>query len=156
MATITAHALIGQTHPYDGGVTNVSHQMSLTENSVARWTLSRIGDTKNAIRWMPNPQSMLEDGLLMIGLFVVAEPELVAEAERLLGPLNELEMMPSDSNILQVLHSRNRQLKPDIKVAFAIYEGSSLMGQYPVLEHYSGWDAEVCVSKMRRENSRNS
>lgn len=36
MATIMAHTLLGQTHPYDGGVTNVTHQLWLTENSVAR------------------------------------------------------------------------------------------------------------------------
>ncbi|MDQ8733984.1 hypothetical protein [Paenibacillus sp. LHD-38] len=154
MATITAQMLLGQTHPYDGGVTNVTHHVWLTENSVARWTLMRIDDPTSVIRWIPHPETMLEDGLLMVGLFVFSDSELTSEAQSVLGPLLEVQVMPSDIEIREKLYAINRKQMPDLKVALTIFEGSSLYSQYNVFDHYMGWDVEVCLSQLRREKPR--
>lgn len=156
MGTATAQIMIGQSHSYDGGIINMSHMAMLSENGVARWTIRSSGwfDDSDvepmAVSWIPMPDTMLEDGILMIGLLVWKVPELVALAERLFKvPLSEVrvinEEVISKDDLLR-LHAKSRSLTLNRKLALTIMYGSTLNSQYDVLGHYH-IETEVCRSE---------
>ena len=79
MATFTAQILIGAKHPYDSGMMNSSHSLFLSENSRPAWILSTTDifnenkQTQPRITWIPTLENMLEDALVMIGLYVLED-----------------------------------------------------------------------------------
>ncbi|WP_121661857.1 hypothetical protein [Metabacillus litoralis] len=74
MGTFTAQLLVGQAHPYEGGICGITHTLQLSENGRPAWVLVSTNDEKDTkitkITWIPTLEHMLEDALLMIGLYV--------------------------------------------------------------------------------------
>jgi len=149
MATNTAFMLIGQNHPNDGGIVNLSHQLLLSENGVARWSLYALeDDLKKVVSVIPTPEHMLEDGLLIVGLFALKEAELSQLADELFPgwEANPNQFFARQSrDRLSSLYELCRKLRLDCKVALTVFAGSSVGGQLKVLEQYR-FEVEVCSS----------
>jgi len=159
MSTYTAQILIGRGHPYDGGVIH-THQMFLQENGISRWILSPQNvypinePAGESIVWIPTPDHMLEDALLMIGLYVLKDERLIQEANMLLERGRERGREIADHYLviaggldeeLQRLYALSREIKYPFKIVVVIIEkDASINKQLHVLEQY---DVEVSVSK---------
>ena len=88
MGTFTAQILIGQKHTYESGIINITHTLYLTENGRSAWILSPWDEfstnKENQIKitWIPTLENMLEDAMVMIGLYVLKDKELIALANQ--------------------------------------------------------------------------
>jgi hypothetical protein len=154
MATITSFAWVGQAHPYDDGLTSISHKMRLYENSRAVWVLSdtQSEGTQQEIRWVPRgPDSIFEEGMLLIGLFVLQNENLRAKAKELIGSLAEsvydMNMMDIDLQpLIDLNRSINRSANYDFKLVLSILSSSSIHRDYALLANYAHWSYEVCMT----------
>jgi hypothetical protein len=161
MGTITAQIMIGQNHPYEGGMVNLSHYLFLSENGVARWTLreSNLLDSSRKfkpISWIPTIEHMLEDGLLMITLFVLREEKLIQMAEQAFGkPLHEVTNFYSEiaKEDLIKLHMENQRLLKKMKLMVNVFQGSTIFRQVSSLHEYQELEIEVCKSIYTRQYS---
>ena len=83
MATFTCQILIGKKHSYDSGIINISHTLYLSENSRPALILSPTEEftankqVQQKITWIPTLENMLEDALVMIGLYVLKDQQLI-------------------------------------------------------------------------------
>ena len=76
MGTYTAQILVGHSHPYHGGI-KPPHILFLSENGRSAWCLYPILESpqesskffENRV-WICDPYTLLEDAMLMIGLFI--------------------------------------------------------------------------------------
>src|SRR5690554_6680116 len=83
MGTFTAQILIGKNHPYDGGIHSITHTLFLSENSRPTWVLKNEGaKKKDSIIWITTVENMLEDGLLMLGVYVLKDEKLLKMKEK--------------------------------------------------------------------------
>jgi len=154
MGAITSMIHVGRSHPYEGGLINLEYVLSLSENGVARWSLaSPATPDASPIGWIPDPDTMLEDGLLLLGLYVWKDEELLAQARRsFLVPLEEVGTLHERTIRTEdrlALHRRCRSALHGRKLAITVLGGSSLLRQLEVLERYS-FETEVCVPKFAR------
>ena len=78
MASFTAQILIGNGGGYDNEGIIPDSTLFLSENSRPAWVLKYRG---RKITWIPTLDNMLEDGLLMLAIFVLKDPELVELAQ---------------------------------------------------------------------------
>ncbi|MGP3560652.1 hypothetical protein [Geobacillus sp. BK01] len=158
MATLTAQLLIGKGHPYHGGI-NPTHYLFLSENSVPAWILvpenlfssKQLKPFKKKV-WIPTLEHMLEDGLLMAAYYVLNDPVIQEKA----SPFVEAKEGRSfqlykdiGMNSLRELHALCRQIDTDYKVAFTIFDDSSLNSHLDVLKQYK-MDVEICLSCYHR------
>lgn len=147
--TFTAQILIGNGHPYHDGI-EPSHRLYLSENSRPSWILvpeplgASPGGTK--VTWIPTLENTLEDALLMIGIHVVKDPDLVEMASRYISSqennwvvVNE-DVEPQD---MAMLYQRCRNLDNTFKLVITVFRGSSIEEQLKVLREYK-MDVEVC------------
>ena len=89
MATFTAQILIGHDDPYHEGIIPYSY-MFLSENSRPAWILRSFPDCANAIPfpeivWIPTLGNIVEDAMLMIGIYIVKDNVLIDQANNFLG-----------------------------------------------------------------------
>jgi hypothetical protein len=161
MATFTAQILIGSKHTYDSGMINISHCLYLSENSRPAWILSSTDvfndqDQKQPnITWIPTLENMLEDALLMIGIYVLKDSTLIALAKKYFKNTNQnfIELYQDiESDNLQELYKKARIMESNHKIIVSVFQGSSLMRQLPVLKNYQN-DMEVCQSIYVKEYS---
>lgn len=160
MATMTAQILVGMAHPYDGGI-NPEYYMYLSENGVARWTIidenishRHIGSGDQRIaQWIPTIEHMLEDALIMIGIYIEKDEILIGLAKQFFNGevprMAELYKEVSEK-ALGMMRDRARELNFSNKIILSIFNGSTIARQLPVLENYK-IDVEVCVPVYLRE-----
>jgi hypothetical protein len=132
--------------------------MYLSENGVARWALRPDYMFENdktqphPIGWIPTPENMLEDAILMIALYVWKDEETIRLAEEVLGcPIEQIAVIGStrDNPRLHLLYEKCRSLKYNCKLMISVFETSSILRQLPTLEHYD-FEIEVCKSVYSR------
>lgn len=157
MATNTAQILIGKSHPYDGGITNITHILYLSENSIPAWRLTHSHkiSTENECVWIPILGHMLEDALLMIGLYVIQDKDLLEsynsfQTKKGTNRLSLNEDFKEEE--LNVLRRITKKVKFDGKLMISVFNGSSILRQLPVLKNYQ-MNVEVCVSQYVKELS---
>lgn len=85
MAELTAQILIGRLdRQYQDK--KIRNYMFLSENDKPAWILTDVnlmipsyglGDQKSEIIWIPTVEDMLEDAFLMIGIYIVQDPNLI-------------------------------------------------------------------------------
>jgi hypothetical protein len=153
MATFTAQILIGQEHPCHGGITP-THTLFLFENSRPAWILSPAAifpgsppAQEDRVTWIPTLETTLEDGLLMLCLYVLKDSRVEAAAAELLeaGRAEPTELYRAVSrDELAHLHALCREVDMRCKLVVTVLAGSLLAGQLPALRHYRV-KAEVCV-----------
>lgn len=148
MGTFTAQLLVGRAHPYEGGIYGLTHTLYLSENGRPAWILQSLGDSKEPITWIPTVDHMLEDALLMIGLYVFKDEELRNMQERYFTNKNTTytELYKDvDSKQLEAMRERCRELTCEQKIMISVFEGSSIQSQLPIIKNYDV-DFEVCQS----------
>ena len=119
------------------------------------WLIENAGDMpiwvlkEQDITWMVKEEDMLESGLLMAGIFMRKDPELVALANEYLPRFDhtQLDIDISEEN-LEMLFAKNRELCWG-KLIVTVFDGSNVFSQLSVLEDYS-MDVEVCIPAFRR------
>ncbi|MCA1031177.1 hypothetical protein LCL95_09095 [Bacillus timonensis] len=161
MATFTAQILVGSKHPYDSGIATISHTLYLSENSRPAWILTGTdihGSQKQPdkkMTWIPTLKNMLEDALVMIGLYVLKDEKLLAIANAHFKNPNSdfIELYRDiDSESLQELYKQARSIESKHKIMVTVYQGSTILNQLSVLEKYHN-DVEVCQSIFKMEFS---
>nr|WP_263327193.1 hypothetical protein [Neobacillus sp. Marseille-Q6967] len=160
MATFTSQILIGQKHSYDSGIINISHTLYLSEKSRPAWILSPASDgshdySQQKMTWIPTLENMLEDALVMIGLYVLKDKELINMANQFFHHPNKdfIELYHDiDPKDLEQLYIRARKIESSHKIILSVFQGSSIVRQLPVLKHYQN-DIEVCKSIYTKEFS---
>ena len=149
MGTFTALILAGQNHTYDGGMINLSHQLFLSENGVARWNLYAFdfsGSIQSEAGIMPHPDTILEDGLMFVGLRVWRDEKLRQAAERLCPKWEkEPQQLFTNPETASELRRICREMPNYGKLLINVFDGSSVRNQLQVLEQYK-FEVEVCVS----------
>lgn len=158
MATLTAQLLIGKGHPYHGGI-NPTHYLFLSENSVPAWILvpenllsSKHPKPFKKKVWIPTLEHMLEDGLLMVVYYVLNDPVIQEKARPFIeGKKGRRVQLYEDIDMssLRELHALCRQMDTDYKIAFTIFDDSTLNGHLDVLKQYK-MDVEICLSCYHR------
>lgn len=142
MATYTAQILVGYGHPNDDGLTYVRqpHVFWLSENSRPCWSICH-GGQKHV--WVPRrPDSILDDGILMVSAFVFDMPNLTDALEETKVILSdrhvELSTSLSDKQhknlITLVKHESDRQ---SLKAILSVFAHSSLLSTIHRLADYS-------------------
>ena len=160
MATLTAQILVGIGHPNDDGMLTQA-TLGLYENSRPSWQLEirsprpAHGAAKPGPRriWIPShPKRILEEGLLMLALYVWPQPELWDGVQQTLGldlrhPRQDLTAVAPEP--LAALCEQARRDSQGGKLAIMVLNGSSLRQQLPRLEAWP-LDAEVCTPQWWR------
>jgi hypothetical protein len=98
---------------------------------------------------------MLEDGLLMIAMYVLRDPGIVACAGDAFKnrKKNWVELYDDvEPGVRAHLYEMGRDIKTRCKIVVTILRGSSVLKQIVVLKDYS-WDMEVCLPVFRKEFS---
>jgi hypothetical protein len=161
MSTFTCQILVGQKHSYDGGIINISHTLFLSENSRPAWVLSptnMFNDAKNPQppkTWIPTIENMLEDALVMIGLYILKDDQLITLANQNFCDINKDFIECYDdiqSADIQELYKHARKIQSSHKIVISVFQGSSILKQLPILKQYQN-DIEVCKSIYTKENS---
>lgn len=162
MGTFTAQMLVGQSHTYDGGLINITHSLYLSENDRPAWLITPVDiprekrkkQSKNLV-WIPTLEHMLEDALVMIGLYVLKDEQLTNMANQYFrdskSDFIELYQDISKEHLAE-LYKRARSIESSHKVMLSVFQGSSILKQLPVLKQYKN-EFEVCKSVYVREFS---
>jgi len=148
MGTFTAQLLVGRAHPYEGGIYGITHTLQLSENGRSGWILHATNDAKTKITWIPTLEHMLEDALLMIGLYVFKDEVLCKMRDRYFTNQQEnyIELYGDiDPKHLEEMRTRCREISSATKIMISIFEGSTIQTQVPVIRGYD-FDFEVCLS----------
>jgi hypothetical protein len=149
MATLTAQILIGTGHPNDDGIQH-THSLFLSEGNRPGWVLlpeNMINEQSRQKKkvWIPaSVDTFLEDGLLMIALFVIKDKAVIKYVkERYKGPLFKLNHV-EDLTVEDRLHLYElcRTSKIHYKLIISIFFQSSLQGDLHKLANYD-MDVEV-------------
>ncbi|WP_066318947.1 hypothetical protein [Bacillus sp. FJAT-29814] len=160
MATMTAQILVGKAHPYDGGM-NPEYYMYLSENGVARWTMIEEnishrhlgGGDQRLAQWIPTIEHMLEDALMMIGIYIEKDEILIGLAKQFFnGEVPRMAELFEEASQkrLEMMRVRTREIEFSNKITLSIFNGSTIAKQLPILENYRV-DVEVCVPVYLRE-----
>lgn len=161
MGTFTSQILFGQKHPYESGIINISHHLYLSENSRPAWILTeadQFGEKEERqpnVTWIPTLENMLEDALVMIGLYILKNEELIYLANQFFkDPKSHFIELYDDIEPKQLenLYSIARKIQSGHKIMVSVFQGSSVFHHLPVLKQYQH-DIEVCVSVYQKEFS---
>lgn len=161
MGTFTTQIMVGQSHTYDGGIINISHMLFLSENSMPAWILLPFDVFEKELQnpneermvWCPSVNNMLEDALLMIGIYVLKDSELIKMAENLhkgQGRSTRIDLTELENpDLLNEMYRRSRQIGRGIKIVLSVFEGSSIHRHLKVLEKYH-MEVEVTKTSYKR------
>jgi hypothetical protein len=159
MGTVTAQILVGSGHPNHDGI-ELTHRLYLSENSRPAWILlpenlaGGVGGGK--VTWIPTFENTLEDALLMIGIHVVKDPEIVDMASQFIRCEENNWVVvyeDVDPEHLNLLYQRCRDLDNTLKLVVTVLRGSAIEEQLKVLAGYK-MDLEVCRPNFVRLYSR--
>lgn len=147
---------MGENHPNHGGIIPCG-QMSFFENDRPMYVLSPFGDAdeNKLTRWVPSIEHTLEDGLLMIAVYVMGAFEIKEIAANTYhdgsgSPFEVYEHL--DEATHQKLLEETRRLAGFPKLVITVLEGSHLISQLSAIKRYS-MDVELCFAGYSREKS---
>ncbi|KAA6182594.1 hypothetical protein F2Q65_17615 [Thiohalocapsa marina] len=166
MSALTAHAVIGIPHPYDDGII-VQATLGFYENSRPSWQLDIRNDSlmrRHLPReprhvWIPSrPECILDEGLLMLGIYVWRFPKLRRRMREQLGldlSAARHDLTTCDGPQLQSLCEAARAEPCDGKLALMVLGGSYLN---ELLPRVATWplQVEVCTPQERRAHSQDA
>ena len=151
---MTAQILVGRAHQNHGGI-NPSHYLFLSENSRPAWILvpQNIFTEENKfkkITWIPTLEYMLEDALLMIGLYVLEDEKLCDLAEKYFKDFKAKRVALYDDireEDRKHLYQECRKLDYDFKIVITTFDSKRF--NFKFLEEYS-MDLSICTPDYRR------
>ncbi|GGA90310.1 hypothetical protein [Ornithinibacillus halotolerans] len=161
MGTFTAQILVGQKHSYDGGILNISHVLYLSENNRPAWVLVPMDIfsehkemVEKRVTWIPTVENMLEDALVMVGLYVLKDNKLRELTNQYLETEKDdfVELYDIPQHKRQELYNYVKTIEGSHKIMLSVFRGSTIANQLPVLEEFKN-DIEVCTSVYTKEFS---
>jgi hypothetical protein len=157
MATITAQILIGKAHPNDNGI-QPTHALYLHEGSICSWSLQSVDlnrplPANEMSQWVCDPNEMLSDALVLIGLYFSNDEKFIYRSLELI-PYIKTKRFDSFSIPRNDREELLRMLKqtPMPKMIISIFNDSSLRGNTGLLNEYE-FDCEICESTFSRHQS---
>lgn len=169
MVTFTAIIMLGHSHRFHQGIAQVDYSLYLSENSRAAWMLKKENlfneeaNKEKVITWIPTPDNMLQDALLMFGLYVYQDEQLIQQAEwvfnRSIDQIREIYIIEKAK--LFPLYERAKELGEGSKLVITVLEGSTILKQLGVLSeykmeievvktvysrHFNEWDEQIVES----------
>lgn len=162
MGSANAFIMVGKSDLFHWGI-NPTHCLILHENDAPWWTLTPIfvmqsdreqRKNEDIVIWIPTIDHMLEDALLMVGIYVLKDKELVALAKEyfkneepnrihLYGDI-EPEKLQELRKVCKKAFSRHK-----IGMIVAVTSESTILKQIKVLKNYKA-EFEVCTPKLSR------
>ncbi|EHP85982.1 hypothetical protein [Methanotorris formicicus] len=139
-----------------------THCLILHENDKPWWVLTPIFRLPNEcklknceiITWIPTVEGMLEDALLMIGIYVVKDEELVTLANKFFKNKEKNKIWLYDDiekeNLKKLREVSKKVLsKYNLKIVVAITLDSTILRQIDILKDYN-IECEVCTTRLAR------
>ncbi len=160
MGVYTSQILVGHANRNDGGIIP-SHVLYLSEDNRPAWLMeqtdlwNKTKENINGITWIPTLENVFEDALLMIGLYILKDDQLLDAAHKYFkSDINGKVELYDDIEIenLKKLYDICRSLKYQYKIVITIFGSSSIEGNLKVLEKY-GMDVEICKPVFTRSYS---
>ena len=165
MATLTAQVLIGTSHPNHGGILP-THALMVSENSRAALVLvpfmphgerpsAADENTPPRIVWIPHPEHIVDDIILLVCIHVLHEGDVIAKADSIMSGLSTADhvdlgdLSPADR---AVLSTACRELTSFPKLVVTLLEGSFLRRDIARFGEYT-MDIEICTPTYVREYS---
>lgn len=146
MSAITASILAGPAHSDDRGFIP-THQLFLSEDGRPRWSLFELNSGNLPIVRIPTKEHVLEDALLMVGLFVFKDPKIVEAAnavrKEFAGRVQQYDDI--DEVNRAKLFALTREVGPQSKVVITVLKGSCIASHLHVLDAYR-MSIELCLS----------
>lgn len=143
---VTAFVIVGSRPSFTPGIPNPGYLLLLYENDRPAWELVPLYPElqkdlgRHSIVWIPSIENMLEDALLMIGIYVVKDEELIEKAKiTFRGSLDErIEIYDFDRKELENLRSIARKKLQNYDIALVIIpeEDSTIRRQLGILRKY--------------------
>ncbi|RLI75424.1 hypothetical protein DRP04_13490 [Archaeoglobales archaeon] len=162
MGSANAFIMVGRPDPLHNGI-YPTHCLILHENDKPWWVLTPIfrfpdeckPENCKIIVWIPTVEHMLEDALLMIGIYVLKDKELVSLAMRFFKNKEENRIWlynDIDRKNLKKLREVCKRILPryNVKIVVAITLDSTILRQVEVLKEYEV-ECEVCIARFRRD-----
>jgi len=152
----TAFIIVGSRPHITYGLPNPGYVLILHENNVPAWELIPLyPETRKelgteSILWISTIDGMLEDALLMIGIYVVKDKRLVSLAKETFGEDigNEVELIRFRELLPEFRKLFRESLQRyDIGLVIVPLEDSTIMGQLDVLKEYG--DLWVSINPSR-------
>lgn len=152
---MTAQILVGRAHPNHGGI-NPSHYLFLSEalTLVPQNIFPEEVEDQRRITWIPTRENILEDALLMIGLYVLEDERLLELAHEYFTDFSadRIELHNDiDEDKLEELYQECRKLDYQYKIVINDFDDGRL--HHKVLEEYS-MDVNLCTPDYKRWYSR--
>ena len=162
MGTMTAKILVGTEHSFNGETTP-DHCIFLSENSRPGWILSSKDlfekQNFNEIVWIPTVEDMIEDAMLMIGIYLLKDNNLITAADNFLKANNKysssIANMQRIDTVYDYFSETQRQKLYDIcrnipnlpKIIVSILEHDSTINNpdlHKILSNYSSLSFKIC------------
>jgi hypothetical protein len=157
MSSVTAQILVGHPDTFHAGIWP-THGLYLFENSRPSWVLAPLAlqlpddPARRTYTWIPTPEHLLEDGLVMVYLYALRDDGVRAVAPRSLDDAHTWRELGASTTADERVELARacRASAARCKVVVTVLEGSSLTGRLSPLEDYPV-DLEVCPSRFVRE-----
>ncbi|RBW68964.1 hypothetical protein [Bacillus taeanensis] len=149
MGALTSQILVGQGNPEEGGI-NPSHYLYLSEDGLSVWSLvqttNEVENDCKRVTWVSTPEHLLEDALLMIGLYVIKDHELKQMAAEYFTEKKgrAVVMLKEKDDRKEKLYRRARKIASHKKIILTVFHGSSVKKQIGKLRQYK-MNIEVCT-----------
>ncbi len=159
MGSVNAFIMVGKPDFLHNGI-YPTHCLMLYENDKPAWILTpilefpeeKVEDYKRIV-WIPTVECMLEDALLMIGIYVLKDKELRTLADKFFnGKKNRIWLYDDiDKEDLKKLREVCKKMlsKYNLKIIVAITLDSTILHQIDVLKDYK-IECEVCTVRFGR------
>jgi hypothetical protein len=152
MASYTAQILMGNGGGYDSEGIIPINTLFLSENSRPAWILEQ---KTRKITWIPTLNNMLEDGLLMLAIYALKDPEIVELSKEYFHNKDICRTELYDDiteDHLHALYLKSRSIEWNYKLIITVFDKSHIRSQISVLENYP-MNLEVCAPIFSRKYS---
>lgn len=162
MGSANAFITVGRPDPLHNGI-YPTHCLIPHENDKPWWVLTPIfrfpdeckPENCEIMIWIPTVEHMLEDALLMTGIYVLKDKELISLAKKFFKNKEEYRIWLYDDikrEDLEKLRKVCKRVLPKyhFKIVIAITLDSTILHQIEVLKEYK-MECEVCTARFRRD-----
>ncbi|MFH0882452.1 MAG: hypothetical protein V2A56_05665 [bacterium] len=161
MPSYAAQMLIGKKDDAGQGIIP-THQLYFSQQTSPSWTLieetvDRPDSTgvRKKVHWTTSEDHALEDGLLLLGIHLFKDGELLRIAEESLARTSVDIFNPDQQfgeHLLAKLRARCRDVSGELTCVLTLFVDSVLTGQARMLNDYA-MDIELCLSPVLHQTS---
>lgn len=155
MGTATAIIIAGSGHPNHGGIAPAA-TLTLWENDRPAWHFQDHAEDGRTATWVPfRPETILEDGLLLLAAVGMRDDNVIQVLEERCGDAWEADRVDLSDEVGEPtaqLRAAVHDVINRTKLVITVLPGSSITHQLDLLENVSA-DVEVCVPTYWRRSS---